>query len=149
MWIPVTLVAATLQTSRTALQHRLRALLSVSGAGFVRYVYGAPLSLVAVAVAWSAGVRLPVAEGRFWPTIAFGGIAQVVGTVCLIRAFDARDFAVGTVFAKTEVVQVALFSLVFLGEPVRLGGWAGICSWRAFNSSTWIWRLMSVLMSPT
>ena len=126
MWIPVTLVAATLQTSRTALQHRLRALLSVSGAGFVRYVYGAPLSLVAVAVAWSAGVRLPVAEGRFWPTIAFGGIAQVVGTVCLIRAFDARDFAVGTVFAKTEVVQVALFSLVFLGEPVRLGGWAGI-----------------------
>lgn len=126
MWIPVTLVAAALQTSRTALQHRLRALLSVSGAGFVRYVYGAPLSLAAVAVAWSAGVRLPVAEGRFWPTIAFGGIAQVLGTICLIRAFDARDFAVGTVFAKTEVVQVALFSLVLLGEPLRLGGWAGI-----------------------
>jgi hypothetical protein len=44
MWIIVTLIAAGFQTARTALQHRLRALLSVSGAGFVRYVYGAPLA---------------------------------------------------------------------------------------------------------
>ena len=51
--------------------------------------------------------------------------AQILGTVCLIRAFDARDFAVGTVFAKTEVVQVAVFSSVLLGEPLRWGGWLG------------------------
>lgn len=125
MWIAITLVAAGLQTARTALQHRLRSLLSVSGAGFVRYLYGAPLSTAAVLVAASAGVALPHVEPRFWPVIAGGGIAQILGTVFLIRAFDARDFAVGTVFAKTEVVQVALFSLVLLGEPLRLGGWLG------------------------
>ncbi len=122
-WIPVTLTAAALQTARTALQHRLRALLSVSGAGFVRYVYGAPLSLAAVAVAVLAGVDLPAVEVRFWPLVSLGGVSQILGTICLIRAFDARDFAIGTVFAKTEVVQVALMSTVLLGESLRVGGW--------------------------
>ena len=50
MWWIVTLCAAAFQTSRTAFQHRLRALLSVSGAGFVRYIYGAPIALSAVGV---------------------------------------------------------------------------------------------------
>jgi drug/metabolite transporter (DMT)-like permease len=125
VWIPVTVAAAALQVLRTALQHRLRALLSVSGAGFVRYLYGAPLSLAAVAVCWLAGVPMPGIEARFWPTIAAAGAAQILGTMFLIRAFDARDFAVGTVLSKTEVVQVALFSLVLLGEPLRVGGWIG------------------------
>jgi len=125
VWIAITITAAGFQTARTALQHRLRSLLSVSGAGFVRYVYGAPLSALAVGIALFAGVGLPNIEPRFWPVIAGGGIAQILGTICLIRAFDARNFAVGTVFAKTEVVLVAVFSLVLLGEPLRLGGWLG------------------------
>jgi drug/metabolite transporter (DMT)-like permease len=125
VWIIVTVIAAGFQTSRTALQHRLRTLLSVSGAGFVRYLYGAPLSALAVVIAWRAGVEWPHIAARFWPTILMGGVAQILGTICLIRAFDARDFAVGTVFAKTEVVQVALLSWVLLGEPLRLGGWFG------------------------
>lgn len=125
MWIVVTLIAAGFQTARTALQHRLRAQLSVSGAGFVRYVYGAPLALLAVLLAFASGAEWPSIAGRFWPTIFVGGLGQIVGTICLIRAFDARDFAVGTVFAKTEVVQVALLSWVVMGEPLHLGGWLG------------------------
>jgi drug/metabolite transporter (DMT)-like permease len=125
VWVPVTIAAAGLQISRTALQHRLRALLSVSGAGFVRYLYGAPLSLAAVVICLLAGLDLPSVEPRFWPTIAGAGLAQILGTVFLIRAFDARNFAIGTVLSKTEVVQVALFSLVLLGEPLRAGGWIG------------------------
>ncbi|MFZ4720707.1 MAG: EamA family transporter [Ilumatobacteraceae bacterium] len=126
MWIPVTVVAAGFQTARTALQHRLRALLSVSGAGFVRYLYGAPLSTLAVLVAWRTGVAWPHIAGRFWPVIAAGGVAQILGTVCLIHAFDARDFAIGTMFSKTEVVQVALFSAVLLGETLPPAGWLGV-----------------------
>lgn len=125
MWILVTLVAAALQTARTALQHRLRSLLSVSGAGFVRYVYGAPVSLAAVGLLVVGGAQIPSIAGRFWPLIAMGGIAQILGTVYLIKAFDERDFAIGTVFAKTEVIQVAIFSLILLGEPLRWGGWVG------------------------
>jgi drug/metabolite transporter (DMT)-like permease len=125
MWIPITVVAAGFQTARTALQHRLRALLSVSGAGFVRYAYGAPLSALAVLTALVLGVRWPHIEPQFWPVVFGAGVAQILGTICLIRAFDARDFAVGTVFAKTEVVQVAVFSTVLLGESLHWGGWVG------------------------
>ena len=129
MWIPITMLAALLQTARTAMQQRLRALLSVSGAGFVRYVYGAPLSLAAVCVGIAIGTRFPDVPARFWPIIAGAGVAQILGTVFLISAFDARDFAIGTVYSKTEVVQVAVFSLVFLGESLHPLGWVavGVC----------------------
>ncbi len=122
MWIAVTIAAACFQTARTAMQQRLRALLSVSGAGFVRYLYGAPIAILAVVAVGSID-GLPVPPVRFWPIIAVGGLAQIVGTIFMIRAFDSRDFAIGTVYTKTEVVQVAVFSLVFLGEPLRPLGW--------------------------
>ena len=80
------------------MQQRLRKLLSVSGAGFVRYVYGAPLSLGAVGVIVLSGHDLPHPPARFWPLAAGAGIAQILGTMLLIRAFDARDFAIGTVY---------------------------------------------------
>ena len=81
MWIPITIAAAAFQTARTALQHRLRALLSVSGAGFVRYLYGAPLALGGGrSSCWLGGAELPGAAWRFWPIIAAGGLAQILGT---------------------------------------------------------------------
>ena len=106
------------------MQQRLRSLLSVSGAGFVRYVWGAPIAFAAVAVMAASGQHLPSLPARFWPLIACGGLAQIVATILLISAFDARGFAVGTVYSKTEVVQVAIFSAVLLGEALRPLGWA-------------------------
>jgi len=123
MWMIVTVAAAIFQTVRTATQQRLRALLSVSGAGFVRYVWGAPIAFAAVAVIAAGGQRLPSPPFRFWPLIAAGGLAQIVATILLISAFDARGFAVGTVYSKTEVVQVAVFSAVLLDETLRPFGW--------------------------
>ena len=43
----LTLAAATFQVLRTSRQHQLRSVLSVNGAGFVRYAYGFPLALAA------------------------------------------------------------------------------------------------------
>lgn len=122
MWVLVTMVAAVCQTARTAAQQRLRSLLSVNGAGFVRYAYGAPIALAAVAMIW-IGRGLPAIPGRFWPIVLGAGLAQIVGTNALIRAFDLRNFAIGTVYAKTEVVQVAIFSAVLLHEPLAPLGW--------------------------
>jgi drug/metabolite transporter (DMT)-like permease len=50
-------------------------------------------------------------------------LAQIIATILLISAFDARGFAVGTVYSKTEVVQVAVFSAVLLDETLRPFGW--------------------------
>jgi drug/metabolite transporter (DMT)-like permease len=124
MWIPITLAAATFQILRTSRQHVLRHTLTVNGAGFVRYGFGFPLAaLVAVATFAIAGEPLPEVPWRFWPIIAGAGIAQILGTLALIRAFDLRDFAIGTVYAKTEVIIVAVVSAIALGEWLEPLGW--------------------------
>ena len=124
MWIPITLAAATFQILRTSRQHRLRSVLSVNGAGFVRYAYGFPLAVIASVVTFAiVGDELPAIPWRFWPIIAGAGIAQILGTLALLRAFDLRDFAVGTVYAKTEVILVAIVSAIALGEPLAPLGW--------------------------
>lgn len=130
IWVPITLLAATFQILRTARQHRLRRHLSVNAAGFVRYAYGFPLALVAAAVTFGLlGGDVPSVPLRFWPIVAVAGVAQIVGTVALLRAFDLRDFAIGTVYSKTEVIQVAVFSAA-VGDPLAIGGVVGavICT---------------------
>jgi drug/metabolite transporter (DMT)-like permease len=124
MWIPITLAAATFQVLRTSRQHRLRSVLSVNGAGFVRYAYGFPLALIAAAVTFGVfRTPIPSVPGRFWPIVAGAGAAQILGTVALLRAFDLRDFAIGTVYSKTEVILVAVVSAVALGESLAPLGW--------------------------
>jgi len=124
MWIPITLAAATFQILRTSRQHRLRSVLSVNGAGFVRYAYAFPMALiVAITTFVVAGQSLPSVPARFWPIVAGAGVAQILGTLALLRAFDLRNFAIGTVYAKTEVILVAIVSALALGESLRPLGW--------------------------
>jgi drug/metabolite transporter (DMT)-like permease len=124
MWIPITLAAATFQILRTSRQHRLRSVLSVNGAGFVRYAYGFPLAVLTSIVTFvMVGSDVPTIPVRFWVIVAGAGAAQILGTLALLRAFDLRDFAIGTVYAKTEVIQVAIVSVIALGEPLEPLGW--------------------------
>jgi len=124
MWIAVTLVATVIQTTRTAAQGRLRPHLSVDGASYARYLLGTPFALVACVIVFPlAGVDLPDIPWRFWPIVIGAGIAQIIGTIALITAFDRRDFAIGTVYAKTEVIQVAIFAALIVGEPLAPLGW--------------------------
>src|SRR3546814_1640914 len=51
IWLPASLLGGLFQAWRTALQERLRAELSVSGAGPVRYLYGMPFATL-FAVLW-------------------------------------------------------------------------------------------------
>ena len=44
LWIPITVAAALFQNIRTTMQQKIRGVLSVDGANFVRYLYGAPLA---------------------------------------------------------------------------------------------------------
>lgn len=125
MWIPITLAAATFQILRTARQHELRRALDLNPAGFVRYAYGFPFAAVAAFITFGVfGAELPSPPARFWPIIAGAGVAQILGTIALLRSFRMRDFAVGTVYAKTEVILVAIVSAVALGEPLSPLGWA-------------------------
>lgn len=127
IWLPAALLGGLFQAWRTAIQQRLRGELSVSGAGLVRYAYGAPVALVLLAayLLWR-GEGLPGVAPAFWPCAAAGGLAQILGTNALIAAFGHRGFVVGTAFSKTEALQAALVSFVLLGERLGALVWLGI-----------------------
>src|SRR3546814_17251354 len=60
-----------------------------------------------------------------------GAITQMAGTILLIMAFGHRGFVVGTAFSKTEAVQAALVTALFLGERLPLPAWIGIAPGRS------------------
>lgn len=121
IWIPASLIGGMFQAWRTAMQQRLRAELSVNGAGLVRYLYGAPLALAIVAIySQVSGLGSPRIGGGFVLFAALGGLAQIIGTNLLIMAFGHRNFVVGTAFSKTEALQAALFAWLALGEHLHL-----------------------------
>jgi drug/metabolite transporter (DMT)-like permease len=127
IWVPAALTAGLLQAWRTALQQRLRAELSLSGAGLVRYLYGAPIA-VCLALGYFSAQRLaaPHVSTQFVVLAAAGGLAQIVGTQLLIAAFGYRNFVVGTAFSKTEALQAAVFAWLLLGEHLSLPAIVGI-----------------------
>ncbi len=127
LWVPVTIAAAFFQNLRSALQKHLKGRLSTTGATFVRFGFGFPLALLYVAgLALLAGLPLPRPGPDFAIFAALGGVAQILGTVCLISLFSARNFAVGTTYSKTETLQTALFGIVILGDALTLGALLGI-----------------------
>ncbi len=127
LWIPITVTAALFQTWRTALQQKLRGTLSVNAAGFVRYLYAIPTGLAFVAIGVAiTGDMASVASSRFLLACAAGGVLQIFGTSLLIMAFGFRSFAVGTAYAKTEVVQGAIAAWIVLGEALSPLAWFGI-----------------------
>jgi len=127
VWLPASLLGGLFQAWRTALQQRLRSELSVSGAGLVRYLYGLPFAF-AFAALWLGipGTPVPAATTQFLGFSAAGAITQMAGTILLIMAFGHRGFVVGTAFSKTEAIQAALVTALFLDEHLPLLAWAGI-----------------------
>lgn len=127
IWLPASLLGGLFQAWRTALQQRLRAELSISGAGLVRYLYGLPFALAFAAI-WLAmlGVPAPPLTAGFFAFSTIGAVTQMAGTILLIMAFGHRGFVVGTAFSKTEAIQAALVTALLLDEHLPLLAWVGI-----------------------
>ena len=127
LWVPITLAAAFLQNLRSALQKHLRGDLRISGATFCRFVYAVPLALAYVLLLGEGfGFDWPVPNPRFALFAMLGGVSQITATALLVHLFSLRNFAVGTIYSKTETVQAAAFGLLILGEPVSAAAALGI-----------------------
>jgi drug/metabolite transporter (DMT)-like permease len=126
-WIPITLTAAASQSVRNALQRHLKGRLSTNGAAFTRFLFGVPLASAYLAILLTAGAgHLPVAGPTFWAWVVVAGVSQIVATSLQIHVMAARNFATGVAYAKTEVMQAALFEALFLGAVVTWLGAFGI-----------------------
>jgi len=125
LWIPLSIAAAFVQNVRSVLQKQLTGRLSVNGASYVRFCYALPFVWLYIA-ALAATRELPTPGLEFWGYCLVGAVGQIVATSALVASFTYRNFAVGTAFSKTEVVQAAVFGLLVLGDPVSWTVAAGI-----------------------
>jgi len=127
LWISITIAAALFQNIRTTMQQKIRGILSVDGANFVRYLYGAPLALGMLAfLVWGTGRSVPHIPLAFLGLVTIAGLGQIIATSLMIHAFSLRNYAVGTVYSKTETLFVALYATFISAEPLHFYSWIGI-----------------------
>jgi drug/metabolite transporter (DMT)-like permease len=127
IWIPISILAALMQAVRTAAQKSLNAKLSTWMTTYVRSLFGLPFSIVYLWVVMRY-------EGLGWPEFdthylvyCFGAAAvQVIATYLLIWLFQMRNFAVGTMLSKTDVMLAAIIGSLLFSETISAVGWVAI-----------------------
>jgi drug/metabolite transporter (DMT)-like permease len=126
-WIPATVFAAAFQAGRNAIQKSLTTELGTLGATQVRFLFGFPFACLFFLVAWLFSERaVPSLNTTFLSFTLLGALAQIAATALMLAAMKSRDFVVVTVWTKTEPVQVALFGVLVLSDPLGLGTAASI-----------------------
>ncbi len=126
-WIFWSVLAAVMQSVRTAGQKYLSEAVSPLGATLVRYLFAAPF--VVIYVVWLLDDRntsLPQPNDTFLIAGLLAAVLQIVATVMLVRLFTLRNFAVGSCYIRTEVLATAVLGLAFFGEQVSLVGWVAM-----------------------
>lgn len=119
IWIPLTVFAAAAQTVRNTAQRHLTAELGTLGATLVRFLYGMPvLAVWLVLILLLGDSPQPKLTWTFGAWVVVAAISQMAGTALLLRAMEERSFAIGLVYSKSEVIQVAIFAVLFLGETL-------------------------------
>jgi drug/metabolite transporter (DMT)-like permease len=126
-WIPITIFAAGAQTVRNAAQRHLTAQLGTLGATLVRFLYGVPFAALWLwAVVAFRGEAPPPPNLAFSAWLFVGAVGQIAAMALLLKVMEERNFALGVAYSKTEVLQVAIFGLVFLGDRVSGGTAAAV-----------------------
>jgi drug/metabolite transporter (DMT)-like permease len=119
LWVPIVLAAAAAQTVRNAVQREVTKTAGVVPATFIRFFFGLPFALAALAaMAAITGRALPAPNTAFIGWVTLGAVTQVLATAFFVGAMAERSFVVAVVFTKTEVLQVGLYALLFLGEAI-------------------------------
>ncbi|MFT7561440.1 MAG: drug/metabolite transporter (DMT)-like permease [Flavobacteriales bacterium] len=134
LWIAFTLLAAFMQAIRTAGQKSLSKDFSAMATTFARYLYALPfvISYLLVLLFLDDNVEnhliVPeiLSNSRFLIFALVASVAQILATFALIKVFEQRNFAIGTSFAKTEAVQVALFGSLLFHDTLNIWAWVAV-----------------------
>lgn len=122
LWVPVTILAAALQVGRNAIQRGLTEELGTVGATQVRFLFGLPFACLFFLLAWwLTKAPWPTLTAEFLLFTLIGASAQITATALMLAAMRLRDFVVVTVWIKTEPLQIALFGVLVLSDPLGVG----------------------------
>ena len=120
-WVLATIIGAAGLTTRNAMQRNLTQKIGTIGATQVRFLYGLPFSVIFLGIsAFITGQSIPALNGTMLGFALSGAVTQLIATALMLLAMKERSFAVTTAYTKTEPVQVALFSVVVLGDKIGI-----------------------------
>ena len=127
LWIPIALAAAAAQTVRNAVQRGVTRTAGLLPATFIRFFYGLPFAVAMLAgIALLSPAAIPKASAGFVAWVMLGAVCQIVAMVFFLAAMAQRSFVVAVVFTKTEVLQIGIYSVLFLGESLSLAAMVAI-----------------------
>ena len=127
LWIFLSAGAAGFQVARNSLQRGLLPAAGPWGATLVRFLFGLPFTLVAIAVAFALNPgAAPHVSARFWIAALAGAAAQVGATASLLVSMRRSSFALGTCFQQSSLPMSALIGLIGFGDRLHPMTWAGI-----------------------
>jgi len=129
IWIPITIIAAFSQNLRSIFQKKLQENLSNIGATYVRFAYGLPFVIIYFFIVNNFSedyLSINEINLEFMLYCTIGGVSQIIATFLLLKIFVTSNFAVGTVYSKTEPIQAAFFGFILLNEIITLIGFLGI-----------------------
>jgi drug/metabolite transporter (DMT)-like permease len=125
-WALFTIAAAAAQTARNTMQRGLTAKVGVAAASWARFIFALPFALAFLTAVLAIEPAVPdVGEGfALWLTV--GSLSQMAATGTMLLAMQGKSFVTVIAYTKTEPLQIAAFSLAFLGESLGVLGMAAV-----------------------
>ena len=126
-WIAFTIFAAFMQSIRTAGQKSMGNHFSPMGNTCVRYLFSWPWAAIYALAIYLLTPNLTVTLSvEYFIYAAIAGICQIAATAMLVALLTHGNFAVGTVFSKSEVLLTAILGSLFFTEVLSHFAWWGI-----------------------
>lgn len=117
LWIIISVFAALMQAVRTAAQKTLNQTMSTLGTTYVRSLVGLPIMVAyLVFVLATQGGGVPPLNAAFLGHTFMGAASQVAATMLLIWMFRLRNFAIGTMLTKIDILMTALIGTLLFSE---------------------------------
>jgi drug/metabolite transporter (DMT)-like permease len=108
------------------MQRGLTAKVGVAAASWARFIFALPFALVSLAVVLAIEPAMPQVRDGFVLWLAVGSLSQMAATATMLLAMRDKSFVTVIAYTKTEPLQVAAFSLAFLGESLGLLGMGAV-----------------------
>ncbi|MGF1650237.1 MAG: EamA family transporter [Hyphomicrobiaceae bacterium] len=119
LWILISVFGALMQAVRTAAQKTLNQSMSNLGTTYVRSLAGLPVMALYLAL-----IMATVQGGMPRLTVAYlaatcaGALAQVLATMLLIYLFKLRNFAIGSMLIKIDIIMTAALGSLLFSEQL-------------------------------
>lgn len=126
-WIALTVLAALMQSIRTAGQKRLAESLDVVIVSWVRFLFGLPFACLFFIWLVPAVFDFNTVSPQFWLYVVIISCSQLLATLFAVILLGRRNFAIGSTLVKSEAIFTALLGLVLFSESLTVLAWLAVC----------------------